>query len=398
MKGRSLRKRVLFSLIMLGIVLVVTECMAGLATWLFIKPMEVSRGLLAHPNLAPHPYRSYMLRPGQPIWKPGMDSGVVNGMELDFGLIPGGVVTNEFGHQVLPSDLELQTQSKQPNEYRILFLGGSTTFQSWPFFVGEDLTRRNIARTFKIINASAGGYTSQENLIDLIVSGFSYEPNMVVAYLPVNDIGYAAHYPGFKRDYTHMRIPLRTFLSGERPTGVIRRYPFVLRLFDTVIYNRRMEDYVKQASLNYVTTRHPDPMSNGHTVDPDDFDKTSAAVIDNIFDMKTLCESRGIRFVLFTQKMFKVDHPYESVIYDRTLECSRRIAASQRLRGIVLFDMQSLFPEEWDDASRALVRASFPNRAIDFDQRLSYDDMHFTPGGLFLFAAIVVERISPLIE
>ena len=62
------------------------------------------------------------------------------------------------------------------------------------------------------------------------------------------------------------------------------------------------------------------------------------------------------------------------------------------------FDMQALFPNEWDDANRDLVKAEFPNRSIDFTQRLAYDDMHFTPGGLFLFSAIVVEQISPLIE
>jgi hypothetical protein len=390
-------RKVVFAFITAALVLVSVDLLAGITGWFVVKKKQYTPGLLTHAEVAAHPYRSYISRPGQKFWDVGMGRGTVSGLPLDFGLIPGGVVVDQYGHQVLPADVDLHARPKQAGEYRILFLGGSTTFQTWPFFVAEALTEAGVPGKITIINAGTGGYTSQENVVDLAVCGFAYDPDLVIAYLPVNDVGYAAHWPGFKRDYTHMRTPLEVVSAVAPPQDRIRRYPFTLKLYDVLAYNRRLDQYLKAANLTYKTTHQPDPMVAGHIIDDADFDKTAQAVVDNVFDMKVLCEARGVKFLLLTQKMFTIDNPYMSVIYARTLECSQRIRASGRLRGLWARDMQTAVPETWDAAAIVKVRTAFPHRMVDFDQPLTYDDMHFTPGGLFLFAAVVAEEISPVI-
>ena len=391
-------RKVTFVFATVALVLLSVDFLAGIAGWLVVRKREYSPGLLTHAEAAGHPYRSYISRPGQKFWDIGMGRGTVSGLQLDFGLIPGGVVVDQYGHQVLPADVDVHARAKETGEYRILFLGGSTTFQTWSFFVEEALMQAGVPGKITIINAGTGGYTSQENIVDLTVCGFAYDPDLVVAYLPVNDVGYAAHWPGFKRDYTHMRTPLEVVSPVAPPPDKIREYPFTLKLYDVLAYNRRLDRYLMAANLTYKTTHQPDPMVSGHIIDDVDFDQTTQAVIDNVFDMKALCEARGVKFLLLTQKMFKIDNPYMSVIYARTLECSERIRASERLRGLWVRDMQEAIPDGWDMAATAKVRAAFPRRTVDFDQPLTYDDMHFTPGGLFLFAAVVAEEIRPVIE
>jgi len=382
-----------FLLVVLGV-----ELISAVAALWFIRPMEFIPGLLVHNDVIAHPYRGYITRPNQTFWEVGTSRGSAGGLELDFGLIPGGVRVDVFGHQVLPADVDVFRAPKRPGEFRILFLGGSTTFQTWPFHVAEALGQRGVGRRITIINAGTGGYTSQENVTDLAVCGFAYHPDLVVAYLPVNDIGYAAHWPDFRRDYTHMRRPLEVIAKSPPPGWAIRPFPFTLRLIDTLVHNRAMKDYIRTADLTFGTTHQPDPRLSGHDIDAADFEPTVAAVIDNALNMNAMCRVHGAVFMLLTQKMFRIENPYMSVIYLRTMDCARSMIASPLLNGVCKHDMQSIFPDAWDDEFRERVRRDFPSRHIDFDQPLAYDDMHFTPGGLFLFASLIADFVEPMVS
>ncbi|MBN1521140.1 MAG: hypothetical protein JW928_01300 [Candidatus Aureabacteria bacterium] len=243
-----------------------------------------------------HPYRGYALKPG-----------VVLNLE-QYKNIPH--VVDGLGHIVLREDKDMWKKAKQAREYRIFFTGGSTTGQPWCFYLIDYLNRKYSGKKrFKAINGGNGGYTSQENLSDLIFSGFSYDPDMVIAYLPVNDINLSAMYPEFKRDFTHFRIPFQLFeKSGstiEKPLYSPRKYPFFLKMIDIMKYKEALMKYYNSIDLGRHIYKHPRPISKViRTKNLPSFDETVEALIDNIYNMRLLCESRGVKFLLITQNIF----------------------------------------------------------------------------------------------
>jgi hypothetical protein len=203
-----------------------------------IAPLRESNALPKGTTHAPHPYKAYMYRPGSNhYWQKGASSMIFikNGMPYDFGVLNDGIFFDVFGHGVLPEDADINHRVKKENEYRILFLGGSTTFQPWPFLTAEILSAQTSLEV-RAISAGTGGYTSQENIIDLITSGFSYSPDMVISYLPINDILHPARWPSFRRDYSHFRTALTAEVKNPdtaKPENHILIYPFIFRLIQT---------------------------------------------------------------------------------------------------------------------------------------------------------------------
>lgn len=228
-----------------------------------------------------------------------------------------------------------------------------------------------------------------------MTAGLSYQPDVVIAYLPVNDIYWAAYYPNFKRDYTHMRIPLKS-VTGEnisKPQFALRSYPFAIKFYDWVGYKKKMLEYSQAVDTkNYTTT---DAIQNGTLeMKRDNFDKTVNAVIENIQSMKALCEKRKIEFVLVTQKLFATDNIYYKFMDPYVLTAVEEIKKSKHLSGIQLIEMQKEFPDSWNAELINKVKEEFPDTTHNFDQGLAYDSMHFSPAGLHLFAMILAVRMN----
>ncbi|KAF0192537.1 MAG: hypothetical protein FD165_700 [Gammaproteobacteria bacterium] len=386
------KRHVILSGITLGLTLLAIDGLIGVYLRYFYVVPDIREGLKEKMQIIEHPYKSYMNKPGEKFYD-------------------GIAMANEYGHLVLPQDQGISRIKKKSGEYRILFLGGSTTFQPWPFYTVELLNKRSTTperREYKAISASAGGYTSQENVIDLVISGFSYEPDMVVAYLPINDIFWLSFYPDFKRDYSHMRIPYRIKEgSGEtKPVYEPVGYPFILELVNRYKYKNALNGYLKKADLSYLTMKQPIPWPEPPTYRGYDIGYAQAvdALIDNIFNMKTLCEARHIKFILITQKLFRYPHGYESrnpfaeLIDELTFDAIGKIRSSKRLEGTTIVEMQNKMPNEWGKESIRVAEEYFPDSKFDYTERMGYDDMHFNNAALHLFAALVYQNISGDIE
>jgi hypothetical protein len=339
-------------------------------------------------NIIPHPYRSYMLRPGYKL------------PLKQYKDIPH--IVDELGHIVLLKDKDLWKTKKVDKEYRIFFLGGSTTGQPWPFYLTQVLNQKYKGNPkFKTINAGNGGYTSQENLSDLITSGFSYDPDMVIAYLPVNDINLSAIYPFFKRDYTHFRIPIKYFDKKEivKPECNFRKYPFTLKLIDLLNYIKKLDLYYETIDLGRYVYKQPRPISKiVREKSLPSFMETVEAIVDNIYNMKILCEARKVKFVLITQKLFPENKiRFHKFITPFTLKAIDRIKNDHKLKGIYILEMHKHYPNNWNDKSISLVEHKFPNDKMDYTIGLNYDVMHFTIPGLYLFAAILSKRMDEIL-
>lgn len=126
----------------------------------------------------------------------------------------------------------------------------------------------------------------------------------------------------------------------------------------------------------------------------DNFDKAVGATIENIQSMEALCGKRKIKFVLVTQKLFAVDNPYYKFMDPYVLKAVEELKKSKQLSGIQLIEMQKEFPDSWNAGLINKVKNEFPDAVLNFDQGLAYDNMHFSPAGLHLFATILADRMS----
>lgn len=383
------------------IALTLLACDSLIGTYLmFDRPKEISiqRGLPSLRVVA-HPYKSYINRPDERYWaKAEQPVFSLGDKSYDFGVLEGGTVVNAFGHQVRPMDSALLSGKKGETQYRILFLGGSTTFQPWPHLVGEFLDRMQPHRRHIVINAGTGGYTSQENAIDLLTAGLSYQPDMVVAYLPVNDIYWAAGYPGFKRDYTHLRIPLEV-AAGQKSIPILDMpaYPFTAKLIAWKSYKREMTEWARRADITYLTNKQPVPTTLWQSIDEKDYLATVDAVIDNIISMKAVCDARGIKFILVTQKLFSPAIGKPPLPDTYVLRAVDEIETSRLLAGVPKISLGKKIPDKWDSRWVDEVRTAFPQAKLNFDQGMAYDTMHFSPAGLHLVAMMVARNVSSLI-
>ena len=110
--------------------------------------------------------------------------------------------------------------SKPENVYRIVTLGGSTTYSSgvddfelsYPDLL-EDYLRQGGFDAVEVINAGASGYTSHQNLINMQFRVLPLLPDLIIVYQGFNDIQARFVYPASK--YLGDRSgSLRPFVSG----------------------------------------------------------------------------------------------------------------------------------------------------------------------------------------
>jgi len=101
--------------------------------------------------------------------------------------------------------------SKPSNTFRVVALGGSTTWgyavdnaHTYPRELERALNHDGSAR-FEVINAGMPGHNSAENLIKLHLRVLDLEPDMIIIYQAYNDL--KANGPnGCQRDYSHYRL------------------------------------------------------------------------------------------------------------------------------------------------------------------------------------------------
>jgi lysophospholipase L1-like esterase len=87
-------------------------------------------------------------------------------------------------------------KKKQPGEYRIFIIGGSTAWGSWAESNEETiaahlekiLRSRNLAPLIKVVTAGVGGYTTTDELIWTLVRVSQYSPDVVISYSGFNDV------------------------------------------------------------------------------------------------------------------------------------------------------------------------------------------------------------------
>lgn len=190
---RRLFGRILLSLF---VTLISVECGLRILDWRagrpsdFYLPEEIDLG---QSLFEPHPFIGYALKPG---FKSRRDDSIhVNSLGMR-------------GREMNPV--------KPPSVYRILCLGGSTTFgtsvsdddHTYPAqlekLLNEERDGSAPHRTYEVGNCGVSGYTTVENLIQLELRLLEYKPDAIILYEGVNDAR-PVQAQGFRPDYAHLR-------------------------------------------------------------------------------------------------------------------------------------------------------------------------------------------------
>ena len=122
----------------------------------------------------------------------------------------------------LGTDVE---RARHPGVLRIACLGGSTTAGnryagpqgSYPGAL-ESILAERLGRPFEVLNFGVPGWTTAESLVQWILDGQDYRPDLVFIHHASNDL-FPRLAPGFRSDYTHFFHPWRT-----RPTSALHRF------------------------------------------------------------------------------------------------------------------------------------------------------------------------------
>jgi lysophospholipase L1-like esterase len=121
-----------------------------------------------------------------------LEEDPASGLEIPRrGSVVGPIRINSLGFR----GPELESP-KPEGRARLAFLGGSTTFcaeasslaTTWPDRVVQGLAARHPERTFDYVNGGAGGYSTEQSLLNLEHRVAPLEPDVVLVYHATNDL------------------------------------------------------------------------------------------------------------------------------------------------------------------------------------------------------------------
>lgn len=217
-----------------------------------------------------HPYNAYALKPGY-----------VRG---EFERI------NSLGFRG-----EEITADKPVGTYRVVAIGGSTTFgvyvpwkDSYPYYLERDL-RQRIGQNIEVINAGMTGSTTAESLHRLFTQILPLDPDMIVIYHAYNDL-FPRVFNNYTEDYYHWRKS-----DPNNSPGMTRFYLWrlTLRAINPAAFHENADLQLKVWKTENLPESDTERVLN--------FDNSnSAAFSRNIDYMITTLTAHGIQPVLAT--------------------------------------------------------------------------------------------------
>jgi lysophospholipase L1-like esterase len=155
-----------------------------------LDPLAAS---LREGRVGPHPYLAYANKPSY--------------VHVPTAKDPSSVHHNSLGFRGRET-----TWEKPPGTFRILCLGGSSTYgigpssdeTNWTSRLEAHLNAASPPRPVEVINGGCQGYSTFEMAILLQVRGIALSPDLVICYEAINDMR-CALYPNVQRDNTHWR-------------------------------------------------------------------------------------------------------------------------------------------------------------------------------------------------
>ncbi len=308
----------------------------------------------------PHPYLPMVLRPSS-RYRDGDTSGEINSLGFR-------------GPE--------RSASKTPGTFRIICVGGSTTFgagirgddRTYPAFLERRLEEAWPERRVEVWNAGVPGYTTAENAIYISLRLVDFSPDLIVLYEGYNDFK-PNRYPAFRSDYAHWRDRAR--VPRRSPLESLRLYA---RLHD--LAQRWLVDPAAEVR---------DPASGEKLRRHDSVGEAGLAVFErNLRSMVAVSRAGGAAVALATYA-----HPCTAENLERRPDLFVYLPRYQP--NLTFAGVQDAF-RRYNDAIRKVARsegAVLADAEIEIppDPALFVDHVHFNARGAELFAGVVAQAI-----
>ena len=276
-----------------------------------------------------------------------------------------------------------RSASKPPGVFRVICVGGSTTFgagiigdeKTYPARLEAHLSALCPGRRFEVWNAGVPGYTTAENVIYLSLRLVDFQPDLVVLYEGYNDFK-PNRTPGFRSDYSHWRDRAA---PPPRPSTLERlRIHQKLRSFADRHFGSRAAE-VRDPRTGERMKRYDSVGEDG-----------LAAFRRNLRTMISVARSAGARTALATSA-----HPCTEENLGAHPELFTYLPGF--LPNLTFAGTRDAF-DRYNEAIRSVAREegallADAAREIPPGPELFVDHVHFNPRGADLFARVVADAI-----
>ncbi|MBI1892821.1 MAG: SGNH/GDSL hydrolase family protein [Candidatus Rokubacteria bacterium] len=319
----------------------------------YAAPIGQGGSFLGHtPLYQPHHWLVYTLRP-------------------NYRSLSSRVRHNSYGFRGPEFSVE-----KPLGMYRIVALGGSTTYgipitddaKTYPARLEGHLKARYPGLRIEVINAGVGGYTSAENLINLVFKVLDLTPDLLIIYHAHNDV-HPRRQPEFAGDYTGYR---KVWCPSPLARDVLFGWSALAR-----IAGIRLGIWQPESIYKYTTTLTEQRPKGEEYME--NFRRSSSRYFRrNLRAMVAIAKGAGIEVLLPTAAYFPAAEPagpYREV-YERATnehnQVGREVAAET---GVEVFDFGVVMPAE---------------------RRYFTDSVHLTEEGADLQGRLFADRIIEL--
>ncbi len=249
------------------------------------EKLDPFKASFKHSRIVPHPYLAYAGRP-------------------DFQLKLDAPRPLEVSHNSLGFNGPETTWEKPADTYRIVCLGGSSTygigpsstFKNWPVLLADQLNAAGQRKRVEVVNLGLQGYSTFESQINLALRGVELRPDLVLVYHSINDLR-CALYPGVVRDNSHWRA----VWPVERPDPLLdtleRSYAFLACRRYLTDWFENQRDIGAYVIVDF-GKHHPDDC--GQPTDPD---LGFASFRRNLVTIIEVAHAHGAEVLLATQAM-----------------------------------------------------------------------------------------------
>jgi|SRR5882672_3305214 len=216
--------------------------------------LDPASELMKDARVGPHPYLAYANRP--------------NFVHEPTAKDPTSVHHNSLGFRGRET-----TWEKPAGTYRILCLGGSSTYgigpssdeTNWPTRLEVHLNAAKLAKQIEVINGGCQGYSTFEMEINLAVRGVDFAPDLVICYESINDMR-CALYHGVAHDNSHWRAVWPVQRKATYEAALEKSYLFLAwRRYATDWWAQQQDlgsyvivDFGKYGNDDYAQSTNPD--------------------------------------------------------------------------------------------------------------------------------------------
>jgi lysophospholipase L1-like esterase len=278
------------------------------------------------------------------------------------------------------------TWEKPPGTYRIVCLGGSSTYghtessneTTWPARLQLHLAAARPDARVEVINGGCQGYSTFESLINLELRMLEFHPDLVLVYHTINDMR-CALYPGVEFDNRHWRA----VWPVERKDELLR---LLERSYSFQIWRRYFTDYVQEReNLGAYVIRDFGRYNPDFYAQPDGAERGFANFRRNLVSIIELARAHGAFTALVTQAMDASD-------LDGASSKQLQLDGIDRMTGIlrsVAQEREALLI----DARTVLEAESARQREQEGVDRIFAHEVHLLDEGSDLLARTIAERL-----